>query len=351
MKTIKDLEKCLNVIKNKGFLLSSSSYIDYDIDSIITKNLENCRREYFNKYNVLELKSDKVENFKMKDNIGNRKDFEEIKKEIKEYFNKRSTEDLINEVLKEVSLRFRYPKGITCYYDMNKLSFEEIEENLYLQHKKELIFQYYSQYSLTGGIKETMLKITTLFNLVLKLKINIDYTSLKYNDSIETIKELINTSQDIFNVRIFMNGNIKIKFKDTKQQEKIRELLINDKYQTYKKEFYILLDVLDKEDLFNLDSLIIYTNKVNCFANIKMNNEEHKKYIAKYDNIAILDGSLEWNMQDNFSCVAHINKSDSFKYAIARINETDFNAYLKRTASEIALSYCNFNCGLIKSLK
>ena len=352
MKTIKELEKCLNVVKNKGYLLSGSSDIDYDIDKIINKNLEETRSHYFNKYNVLKLKDDKIQNFRISDSKGSKKDFKEIKKEIKEYFSKRDNKALISEVLKEVNLSFRYPKGSNCYYDMHRLSFEEIEENLNKQHMKELVFKYCSSYSIGQGVEDTLSKIIALFNLVLNVDIYINYNSLNYNSSLQDIKQSINTQQGIFKINNFHKGNIKIKFNDKKMHETIRNLLIDDKLKTYSKEYYILLDVLDKEDLFNLNSLIIYTNKINCFANLQLNVYQHKYFVEKYSKEAILNGTTEfWNKQDNFSCVAHIAKSDSYKYAIARIDETDFNDYLKRTASEIALSYCNFNCGLIKSLK
>ena len=317
VKTIKQIKTLLEAIQQKGYVLEHRySFNKYDIDKIVENNLMEHRNKEFNKFNVLKLEKEDIKQFEIEN-----KDFAEITKEIKTYFATKGNNDRLKELLEEYRLIF----DKIDRYELGKKSFTEIKAEHEKEHIKELVFGFYNQayYSKTE-ITNKLYKIIQMFNIILKTDIKVDYEKLDYEESLNNIAKHTNEIQNIFKVKIFGNGKIKIKIVDTKQHTKIRELCINKSLSYYTKDFYVLSDSIPTPKYINL-----YENVANTFFKLNLNMQQLEQFKTDYPNVTLFDDTLE-----NLNYIDGFGKNNLWRidYIKEAINDSNLNHYSKAKA-------------------
>lgn len=321
MKNIKELRQLLINIQKKEYLLMGYSFTKYDIDNIISNNLKKHRDTIFNELNVMKLKTDQPERFliektlktpikeyyekkgfsdsEIKDFMDETKkeyyretkfkDFDEITAEIKKHFSIRTIKEKKEELLKECPLNFVIKNE---NWDFRNKPFNYIKSKLNEEHKKELVFNnYQDSYGAIASTLENIKKITMLFNIVLNKNISFDFSAFGYKEPLDNVSELVNKSQDTFKIRLFLNGTLKIKVFNDVEFKKIRTLLINEKFKTYTKEFYVLSDSLKKSEIKELSRMYLSENKVNSFLCLRFNEMELNIWKKNHQNINLIKSS------------------------------------------------------------
>ena len=336
MKTIKNLKQICTIAQEKGYTLNqdrSLNFSDYDIKNILENNIRIHKENCIKKYNKLKL--DNIKNIDIFNKERTLKDFAEIEKEIKTYFKSFTDKNRISELIKKVNINTNYYfKEKWSLYDYHKNhSQEDFLKDLQEKIKKELVFKLHYSYGFNTSLYEFFNRFNQLVKLLFNKEIDFNLNTLPYKADIKEFETLINSSQNVYIVRLFNNGNVKISFKDIKQFETLKELYINYNVELNKKEFYISFENGYKNDNKRND-LILYSFNDVLFINVKLNLTEKQEIEKKY----MLYSLEDLKKYEKSFRILHTYKTDIKEYSLNKVTECE---QLTADNKKLVIAYLN----------
>ena len=311
MRTLKELKKDLEKLQSKGYYLESYRLDDLTIKNILENNIHKHRNKIFMDNKKYDLETISENDFKIYDENKKLKDFNIIEKEIKNFFNNMSKEDILKDLTRQPKLYIKEEEDNRMnFFD---LSLEDKKQAIFKEHKKDLTFKcYYNDYSKGRDY----LNFFNTFKNIINIVLDKDFLSFKdldinYNDNLINIEDKINKSQDVLKIRVFKNGKIKIKFLNNNEDfNKARKHFLNNELKRHKKNFLVLYDVLKEEDYKNINYLKVYENEENAFIELRLNYFDLQNYKNKYPRTYFIENNNQNTRLYNIKCVDSILKND-----------------------------------------